>query len=100
MNKVLVSVFFLTVFAFLIAAPTIIVAIDKTADITYFYSITEEEEHNSIKKITRLETLNSESIMDLESLFFSNKSSDLHYAFKRYTKPYLHSISQPPEFIL
>jgi hypothetical protein len=88
------------VFAFLIAAPTIIVAIDKTVDISYFYSIAEEEEHNSIKKITELEVFTSESLMSLESLFFSNKNSVLQYAFKRYTKPYLHSTSQPPEFIL
>lgn len=100
MSKSLLSIFFLTVFAFLIAAPTIIVAIDNTTDISYFYSITEEEEHNSIKKITELEVLASENAMGLESLFFSNKNSDLQYAFKRYKKPYLHSTSQPPEFIL
>lgn len=99
MTKNITAIFFLIVFAFLISAPTVILAIDDTTDISYFYSITEEEENNTSKKMSELDVLASDSMIGLESLYFSNSNNSLHYRFKTYPKPHLNLISPPPEFI-
>ncbi|MBR9845239.1 MAG: hypothetical protein GYB35_03600 [Algicola sp.] len=99
MNKNITAIFFLIVFAFLISAPTVILAIDDTTDISYFYSITEEEENNTSKKMSELDVLASDNMIGLESLYFSNSNNGLHYRFKTYPKPHLNLISPPPEFI-
>ncbi|WP_052461143.1 hypothetical protein [Psychroserpens mesophilus] len=100
MAKNITATFFLILFAFLISAPTVILAIDDTADISYFYSITEEEENNTSKKISELDVIASDNIINLESLYFSNRGNSLEYRFKTYPKPHLNLISPPPEFIL
>ncbi|MGB6267629.1 MAG: hypothetical protein WBF67_01350 [Olleya sp.] len=101
MTKNITAIFFLMVFAFLISAPTVIMAIDDTTDISYFYSITEEEENNNTsKKISELNVHASDNMIDLESLYFSNRGNSLQYRFKTYNKPHLNLISPPPEFIL
>ena len=74
--------------------------IDKSIDISYFYSIAEEEENNDGKKNAELDVLVTENILDLKSLFFSIKDAEICYAFKIYTTPNLHSTFPPPEFIL
>jgi len=86
------------VFAFLIIAPTVILAIDDTTDISYFYSISEEEENNTFKNISELDVFPSNNILDLESLFSSSKGGNLQYTFKTYPKPHLNLIFPPPEF--
>ena len=101
MSKTCFAFFFFSLFVFIITAPTIIVTIDKSIDISYFYSITEEEEEsNDGKKNTELDVFVTENILDLKSLFFSIKDTDIRYAFKIYTTPNLCSTSPPPEFIL
>lgn len=97
MNKRILALFFTFLFAFLIAAPSIVLALDDTADVSFFYSISEEEES---KKIAELEILILDNIFDLESLYFSNKGNGLEYTFKTYPKPHLNLISPPPEFMI
>lgn len=97
MSKNILAIFFSMVLAFLVIAPTIIVAIDNSEDISYFYSITEEEENNTCKKLSELNVLSSENSIDFESLFFSKTGNSLQYTFKTYPKPHLNLTSPPPE---
>ncbi|WP_299223079.1 hypothetical protein [uncultured Psychroserpens sp.] len=99
MNKTIIAIFFSILFVSLIAAPTIIIAIDDTADVSYFYSTTEEEENKSDEKNKEIDVLLSESNTGLESWFILNTDNHMAYRFKNYPKPHLNLISPPPEFI-
>ncbi|RAJ12095.1 hypothetical protein [Olleya aquimaris] len=78
----------------LITAPSIIVAIDDTIDISIFYSISEEEEE--IKNLKLFP-----SLLDVEYNISDrlNYNQNLGYHYKTYPKPHLNIISPPPEFI-
>ncbi|SFI56477.1 hypothetical protein [Olleya namhaensis] len=95
MHRKLVSIFFTVLFLALITAPSIIVAIDDSVDVSVFYSLSEEEEENKNVNLTFV-------IQNLEDAFFeTSKTTDyLRYHFKTYPKPHLNLISPPPEFIL
>ncbi len=78
----------------LIAAPTIIMSIDDSVDISCFFSITEEEEHANAKLIF------DKNDQVLELLFVDHTKANLvGYTFKNYPKPHLNLISPPPDLI-
>ncbi|GAA4801159.1 hypothetical protein GCM10023330_03710 [Litoribaculum gwangyangense] len=77
----------------LISAPSIIIAIDDSADTSIFYSVTEEEETNKI------ELKASESFVVTEYLWVLESAEGIEYYFKKYPKPHLNLIFPPPEFI-
>ncbi|WP_299108822.1 hypothetical protein [uncultured Winogradskyella sp.] len=78
----------------LISAPTIILSIDDSVDVTCFYSITEEEENHAEKLI--FEKIN----LDTASLFEDHTNTNhIGYTFKNYPIPHLNLISPPPDFI-
>ncbi|MEY8849650.1 hypothetical protein AB9K26_12595 [Psychroserpens sp. XS_ASV72] len=80
----------------LVVAPTIIMAIDDTVDMSLVYSISEEEENKCSKEFEKyVVELNHE----LEDFLDFNKKDNLEYRFKTYPKPPLNLISPPPEFI-
>lgn len=91
------SFFFTILFLALISAPTIIHAIDDSADISLFYSLSEEEEkgHETLKNI---EVISSE--INYNELFFASniKSNAIGYHYRTYPKPHLNLISPPPEY--
>lgn len=93
MNKKTIAIFFTLLFMALITAPTIIIAVDDSVDISMFYSITEEENEN-IKMPFPENNFN-----DFVSLFSTDSNEYLVYCFKKYPKPHLNLISPPPEFI-
>lgn len=96
MSKILVSTFFLLIFTWLIAAPTVISIVDDSVDISIFYSLSEEEEkgHETVKNIDVLS-----SNYNTSDLLFASKlnSNTIGYNYKTYPKPHLNLISPPPE---
>jgi hypothetical protein len=96
MYKTIVSSLFLILFLGFISAPTIIHSIDDTIDISFFYSVSEEEErgHQTIKNF---EIITSD--FNTSELLFTSKVkvNAIGYNFKTYPKPHLNLISPPPE---
>ncbi|MGA1225758.1 MAG: hypothetical protein ACO3VF_00615 [Tamlana sp.] len=92
MHKNAIAIFFSILLLALISAPSIIIAIDDSVDISMFYSIAEEEEETSKIKIQSPQDLNhTNNILALDNL------DDIAYFFKKYPKPHLNLISPPPE---
>ena len=95
MFKKTVSIFFTVLFLGIISAPSIIVAIDDSVDISVLYSLSEEEEENNKVKLVV-----SELDEDTNSYQASFKNKKLGYHFKKYPKPHINLIIPPPEFII
>lgn len=93
MQRKTIAILFSILFTALITAPSIIIAMDDSFDVSIFYSITEEEEKESLK----IFPINEPS--EAESLFASSSNDNLGYFFKNYPKPHLNLISPPPDFI-
>jgi hypothetical protein len=91
MYKNTIAIFFSIIILALVATPSIIIALDDTADISMFYSIAEEEETSKIKIQSPQELNNTEQVLP-----FGNFIS-IEYFFKKYPKPHLNLISPPPE---
>ena len=89
-----ISIFFTVLFMAIITAPSIIMVLDDSVDISVFYSLSEEEEENNNLKIVY-----SENEEHIDSLSNSLKNNNLGYFFKNYSKPNLNLISPPPDFI-
>lgn len=92
MFKKTVSIFFTVVLLGLISAPSIIVAIDDSIDISIMYSLTEEEENKNLGVVF---SQDQEDINPFQSLL---KFENSGYPFKSYPKPQLNLVSPPPEF--
>jgi len=87
------AIFFIFLFAAIISAPTVIMSMDDSVDITSFYSLNEEEESENLKVIFE----GYQSIeLNLDNL---KNTQRLGYIFKAYPKPHLNLIFPPPEFI-
>nr|WP_321228976.1 hypothetical protein [uncultured Psychroserpens sp.] len=93
MNRKIIAILFSVLFVALITAPSIIIAIDDSVDVSIFYSITEEEEKETLK-VFPMNELNEE-----DYFLTSNSNDNLGYFFKNYLKPHLNIISPPPDFI-
>jgi len=91
MQKKSIAIFFTIIFVALISAPSIIVAIDDSVDVSIFYTVTEEENEN-IKL-----TFSDNDLNKIEYIFFTDINDSLGYYFKNYPKPHLNLISPPPE---
>ncbi|MCK8480249.1 hypothetical protein [Psychroserpens algicola] len=100
MKSKLSAIFFLLIFSALITAPSILVAIDDSIDITCFYTITEEEEESGHQISKEGKVFYQESTNMINYLKGFEKNRQQAYYFKNYPKPHLNLISPPPEFIL
>lgn len=97
MYKTQIAIFFTFLFLAVITAPTIIVAIDDSINISLFYDFSDEEEKEKQKeKDKTLEIIISEDSKNIDSIDFKNNSS-LEYYYKKYTKPHLNLVLPPPE---
>lgn len=93
MFRTLTSIFFTVLFMAIITAPSIILVVDDSVDVSVFYSLSEEEEeHKSVKLVF---SLNQEESIGFDKLIDVNH---LVYHFKNYSKPHLNLISPPPDF--
>ncbi|OIQ17765.1 MAG: hypothetical protein BM549_12415 [Lacinutrix sp. MedPE-SW] len=81
-------------FLAIITAPSIITIIDDTADVSVFYSLSEEEEENACFKMVITKTTE-----DNNSFFNTLQSANLGYYYKTYPKPHLNFTAPPPDFI-
>lgn len=93
MYRKTIAILFSVLFVALITAPSIIIAIDDSIDVSIFYSITEEEEKETIK-VFPINELHED-----DHLLTSGTNDNLGYFFKNYLKPHLNIISPPPDFI-
>ncbi len=91
MSKKTIAILFSVLFLAFITAPTIIIAVDNSVDVSIFYSITEEENENLKLPFP------DNAFKGLENLLVMDSKENLGYFFKHYPKPHLNLISPPPE---
>ena len=94
MVKNTIAIFFSLTLLALICAPSIIIAIDDSADTSMFYSIAEEEEISKIKIQSPNDLSNAETLLTIDNI------EGIEYYFKKYPKPHLNLIFPPPEYII
>ena len=96
MYKKFIAVFLTILFMAIVSAPSIIVSVDDSVDVSILFGCTEEEEkENESEKTFELvidELKNHSAILD-----FLNEQSQLSYRFNIYPKPHLNLVSPPPE---
>ena len=97
MNKSLLAIFFSFLFLSLALAPTVLLTIDESIDLSFFYDISEEEEEKESHK--EFEKFVVDLDTDIEGFITSNNREYIEYAFNTYQKPHLNLIFPPPEFI-
>ncbi len=96
MTKKSVAIFFTVLFMAFLTAPSIIVAIDDSVDITILFGNPEEEEN---EKNTKLEIPDINNSYNREVFLTSIDELLLEYRFIHYSIPHLNLISPPPEYI-
>lgn len=101
MYRNIVSIILSTLFLVLLAAPTVIMFVDDSADVSVFYTSNEEEEKKGQEKQEKQEKekeLLYYEFLKADSYIDANEAeSNLAYFFKNYPKPHLNLISPPPE---
>ncbi len=97
MSRNIISICLSILFLGYTLAPTILTLIDDSADVSMFYTASEEEEKKGSEKDKEIEIL----LFDLHNneldAVSSNEENNLRYYFKKYPKPHLNLISPPPE---
>ena len=96
MSKNIISVFLSALFIIFISAPTVIMMVDDSIDVSAFYTSSEEEEKGQEKNKDK-ELLFYDFSKALSDLDLKETENYLVYFFKTYTKPHLNLISPPPE---
>ncbi len=100
MNKNLLAIFFSLLFLTLILAPTIVLVVDSSIDISFVYDMSEEEEEKGNENSKEFEKLVVDFDVEVITLHTSEDLGDIGFTFKSYQKPHLNLISPPPESIL
>lgn len=97
MSRRIVSILLSSLFLLFLTAPTIILMIDDSVDVSVFYASSEEEEKGSEKNKEK-ELLIFD--FNLNEADFASKETEnnMRYFYKKYPKPHLNLISPPPEF--
>lgn len=91
MGKKTIAILFSVLFLAFITAPTIIIAVDNSVDVSVFYSVAEEENENLKLPFP------DNGFNGLEDLVILESKENSRYYFKNYPKPHLNLISPPPE---
>ncbi|WP_422091054.1 hypothetical protein [Tenacibaculum ovolyticum] len=99
MSKKVKAIFFSVAFLLFITAPTIIMVVDNTIDVSVIFSISEEEEKNNEEGLN-IQIYFNPIILNQSQLFLTTTENNLVYFFREYTKPHLNIISPPPDFKL
>lgn len=99
MLKRSLSIFFTVLFMATIIAPSVIVFVDDTIDVSFLLDASEEEEEKGKEKNKELEVFVVDSLSASDGLFSSEREDNLQYTYKKYPKPHLNLILPPPEFI-
>jgi len=98
-SKKVISTFLYVTFLLFITAPTILLIVDDTKDVSIFFSTSEEEEESSEKNLN-IEVLLPSTENNYSLLVFSVANKKIDYLHKTYLKPHLNTFSPPPEFQL
>ncbi|MFT4698530.1 MAG: hypothetical protein ACI9SJ_001680 [Flavobacteriaceae bacterium] len=98
MSKKSVSIFFSVIFLLVIVAPTVLVIVDNTFDISILYSSIEEEKGN--EKHLDIESFLSKEKTIESDLVFALAENNIGYFYKMYPKPHLNVISPPPDLYI
>lgn len=96
MSKKVKAIFFSVAFLLFITAPTIIMVVDSTIDLSVIFSISEEEEKNNEEGLN-IQIYFTSTILNQSQLFLTTTENNLVYFVKKYTKPHLNIISPPPD---
>ncbi|WP_298531775.1 hypothetical protein [uncultured Algibacter sp.] len=99
MTKQVISISLSALFMLFVIAPTVIMIIDDSVDVSMFYSSTEEEEKSHEKNKDK-ELLLFDFSKALSDLDLNETENNLVYFFKKYPKPHLNLISPPPELFI
>ncbi|MFL0353272.1 hypothetical protein [Xanthomarina sp. GH4-25] len=98
MNKTTISIFFTCLFMLFITAPLVINVIDKSIDISIFYSINEEENsQNEVSKKLDVNLFTNNPNLDV--LLESTKRNRYNYYRENYKTLALDNFYPPPELI-
>jgi hypothetical protein len=97
MSRHIVSIILSLVIVTFLAAPTVIIMLDKKADVSFFYSSAEEEEKGH-EKTKDVEVLFSDLKVNETYPMSSLTQNNLGYYFKTYPIPHLNLISPPPDY--
>lgn len=98
MYKKSIALLFSLLFVAMLSLPSIIIAVDNSIDISFFYDFAEqEEEKGSEKNKIDIELLFTDLNDSETELASTNAENDLEYYFKKYSKPHLNLISPPPD---
>lgn len=96
MHKKKITLFLLISFTLFIVAPTTIMILDSSYDISYFYNLNEEE-NKSNETIKKYEF----EVFDLNKYilvrFYDDSVDQSKFYLKNYTSLYLECFSPPPE---
>lgn len=85
-------------FLLFLLAPTVIIMIDKSADVSVFYTTNEEEEKKGQEKDIDKELVFC-NFLNTASDFDSNETeNNLEHFLRKYSKPHLNLIIPPPDF--
>jgi len=82
-----------------IFAPSVMVFMEDSIDVSVFFDVSEEEEEKSSEKNKELESFFAENNLSLDDFLIQDKTKITRYYFKKYPKPHLNLIFPPPEFI-
>lgn len=96
MSKKGFSILFSVVFLLFTVAPTILVMVDDSVDVSIVFSNSGEEEKENLD----IEVLFSMIKTNTYNLAFTFPENSLEHIDKRYTKPHLNIVSPPPELYL
>ncbi|MFD1615987.1 hypothetical protein [Gelatiniphilus marinus] len=92
MPKQSISMFFTVIFLLYITAPAIVVMVDNASDASVVISTSEEKDQGLELVFSNTATIQTKTV-------FNYAKNILAYNLKKYPKPYLILISQPPEQI-
>ena len=93
-----IAIFFTVLFMAISFAPSILVAIDDSIDISSFSDFSEKEEEKKEKESEKTFEIIFESHPNDSDGFLTFKTlKQIEYRFKNYPKPHLNLISPPPE---
>ena len=97
MYRSVVSIILSTTFMVFLVAPTVIMIIDDSADVSVFYTANEEEEKKGQEKDKDKELLLYDFLNAASDFDLNETENNLEYFFKKYPKPHLNLIIPPPD---
>lgn len=100
MSRSITSVLLSIIFMGFVLAPSVIVIIDDTIDVSFFYTSAGEEEDKGLEKNKDLEVMFLDMAINQTDFVSDDKEHNTRYIFKTYQKPHLNLVSPPPQLAI